>query len=100
MTSLLQVFYWGTAAGFSGGRQYYDSFSLNGCDYQVGDAVSLFPEDDAQPHFLARLESAYIDSTASDPHVITVSEMLQVQGTCELCVSLEVSLDTGNTQKR
>ncbi|MEW5318418.1 MAG: hypothetical protein WDW38_009642 [Sanguina aurantia] len=71
---MLQVFYWGQAAGFSNdGKQQYCSFSLNGIDYAVGDAVTLFPEDESQQHFLGRLDAAFIDHAAADPHAIQVS---------------------------
>lgn len=74
MTSMLQVFYWGQAAGFSNdGKQQFNSFSLNGIDYAVGDAVTLFPEDESQQHFLGRLDAAFIDPAAADPHAIQVS---------------------------
>lgn len=72
----LQTFCWNEALQHSSqdGRTYYNSFSLNGEHYVLGDCVFLYPEDPSQPPFIARLCSCFHDyNSLSDPHCIEVS---------------------------
>lgn len=72
--SNLQIFYWGQLSHVDDKKQYYKSFSLNGTNYSLGDAVCLYPEQEDLPPYIGRIVSAFCDlsSDAADPHCIEV----------------------------
>lgn len=69
------LFQWGTpSCTTNADRTYFNSFTLNGVEYAVGDHVLLYPEQAGLPHFVGRLKAAFASADhAADPHQVEVS---------------------------
>lgn len=72
---LHQIFLWSGPPGEQRGhRTFYEQFTLNNIQYKLGDCVYLYPEDEALPHYIGKIKSAFVDSNyaSQDPHCIEV----------------------------
>lgn len=72
---LHQIFLWSGPPGEQRGhRTHYQQFTLNNQQYKLGDCVYLYPEDEALPHYIGKIKSAFVDSNYAqqDPHCIEV----------------------------
>ncbi|MEW5318363.1 MAG: hypothetical protein WDW38_009588 [Sanguina aurantia] len=75
---LHQIFLWSGPPGEQrGARTHYQQFTLNNQQYKLGDCVYLYPEDEALPHYIGKIKSAFVDSNYAqqDPHCIEVFEL-------------------------